>query len=295
MEVSASDKNSKNAAWKKPGILGLIGGRGQMGQVFAEVFEADGYEVLVAGRSTELTYEALVEQSDVVILTVPVEETPRVVERIAPVLRPQQLLSDFTSIKVAPMAAMAKTRACVIGCHPVFGPTARPEGQNVVLCPERPGGYLPWYTELFTRGGMNVSVMTAEAHDEAMGFVQGLTHFVNLAFGATLSQRKADIQALLGVSSPVYRVFFSMLGRIFSGEAELYGQIQTNNPKGVAVVEDFLKIAQDLKEKVANGDREAIYAMFSQAADFLGEAKNSAKEDSDLLIEQLRIHQKEEG
>jgi len=272
---------------KKEPVVGIIGGRGRMGQMFKRLFEADGHPVLVAGRSTELTYEALAEQADVVILSVPVVDTPAIVDRIAPHLRPVQLLSDFTSIKVAPVAAMLETPASVIGCHPVFGPMADVTGQNVVLCPARPGQWLDWYEAFFIRHGMRVMQLSPQAHDEAMAFIQGLTHFLNITFAQTLQTRSADLERLLEICSPVYRLFFSVLSRILSGSPELYGQIQMNNPNNVPVIEEFLANGQAFLDKVRNHEADGVTDVFETAAKYLGNYKQQAREESDFLIEQL--------
>ena len=58
---------------------GIIGGTGKMGRLFIPVFERAGYEVLVSGRSTLLTNADLAEQCDLVIVSVPIHDTVRVI------------------------------------------------------------------------------------------------------------------------------------------------------------------------------------------------------------------------
>lgn len=270
-----------------PPVIGMIGGSGKMGRMFRRLFEADGYQVLVAGRSTELSYEELAHRADVVIITVPVRETPAMIRRIAPAMRPEQLLSDFTSVKGAPVEAMLDSSASVIGCHPVFGPMSDPAGQNVVLCPARPGPFWDWYQGFFLRHGMKVFSMTPPEHDEAMAFIQGLTHFINIVFARTLQTRSGELERLLQVCSPVYRLLFATLGRILSGEAELYTQIQLSNPDNTAITAEFLKNGTELLNLIKKGDEQAIEALFNQAADYLGDFKAEARRESDFLIQQL--------
>jgi len=271
-----------------PRTIGLIGGSGLMGSMFRPLFEADGHEVLVAGRRTELTYEALAARADVVIVVVPIEETVPLIRRIAPHLRPGALLSDFTSIKEGPVAAMLETSAHVIGCHPIFGPMADVAGQNVVLCPERPGPYLTWYRGFFERHGMRVAEMSPLEHDRVMAYVQGLTHFINIAFARTLASEQVDLGKVMQVCSPVYRMFFAVLSRILVGDPHLYGQMQVTNPQNRPVVSAFLRNGEELLARIAADDREGFYRLFSQAADYLGDYKRVAREESDFLVAQLR-------
>ena len=270
-----------------PHAIGLIGGEGQMGRVFRPLFESDGHRVRVSGPSDDPGYGGLVESSDVIIVTVPIHQTVSVIERISPLLRPEQLLSDFTSVKGEAVAAMLATRARVIGCHPIFGPMPDPAGQNVVLCPARPGGFLDWFRGFLTSHGMKVVEMSAESHDRAMAFIQGLTHFINITFARTLQTRQANLEEILKVCSPVYQVLFSILCRILSGDAHLYGQIQISNRDNLPVLADFLRNSEELLEAIDNSDAEAVYRMFNESAEYLGDYKAVARKNSDFLIDRM--------
>ena len=136
---------------------GIIGGTGKMGRLFCPVFERAGYETIVSGRSTALTNEQLAESCDIVIVSVPIRDTVRVIGEIAPVLRDDQLLCDFTSLKVAPVAAMLRSKAQVIGLHPMFGPTVssnlRPDHRGLPGPHDRCGARLPrWHLHPRRRG-----------------------------------------------------------------------------------------------------------------------------------------------
>jgi prephenate dehydrogenase len=276
-------------AWA-PKTVGLIGGGGRMGTVFTGLFAASGCRVLSAGPGDDPTYGGLVTGCDLVVVTVPIAETLAVIRRIAPLLRPDQLLCDFTSIKREPVAAMLESPAWVIGLHPLFGPMPNVAGQNVVLCPARPGPCRPW-VEAFLKGhGMNPVEMTPAGHDEAMAFIQGLTHFLNITFARTLQTRQADLEALLRVCSPVYQVFFAVLSRILSGDARLYGQIQLLNRENVPVLREFLDNGQALLAAVEGGDWDGFYKVFQEAADYLGDFKTVARDESNFLIDQMRVY-----
>ena len=80
---------------------GIIGGTGRMGRLFVPVFERAGYDVLVSGRSTDtLGPRTLQSSCDLVIVSVPIRDTVQVIGEIAPVMSKDQLLCDFTSLKV---------------------------------------------------------------------------------------------------------------------------------------------------------------------------------------------------
>lgn len=272
----------------RPRSIGLIGGSGKMGGMFHRLLESLGYAVRGAGPSADPGYGGLIADSDVVVVTVPITDTVEVIRRIAPLLRPDQLLTDFTSIKREPVQAMLESRAWVIGCHPLFGPMANPAGQNVVLCPARPGPCLPWLQDTVRRLGMTPVVMTPEGHDEAMAIIQGLTHFLNIVFARTLQTRHADVEALLRVCSPVYQVLFAMLSRILSGDPQLYGQIQILNRENIPVVREFLKNGAELLDMAEGRRYPDFYRIFSEAGAYLGPFKAVARQESDFLIDRMR-------
>ena len=53
--------------------IGIIGGTGGMGRWFEQFFMEKGHTVLIAGRTTELTYQELAVRSEVVILSTPLD------------------------------------------------------------------------------------------------------------------------------------------------------------------------------------------------------------------------------
>ncbi len=276
----------------RPASIGLIGGGGKMGSLFHRLLEGQGFRVRSAGPADDPrgdgSYGGLIAESEVVVVTVPITETVQTIGKIAPHLRAEQLFTDFTSIKREPVAAMLTSKAWVIGCHPLFGPMPNPAGQNVVLCPARPGPCLPWFEELVRKLGMTPVVMTAQGHDEAMAFIQGLTHFLNITFARTLQTRGADIEALLRVCSPVYQVLFAMLSRILSGDPHLYGQIQILNRENLPVLREFLANGAELLGMAEERKWDAFYGMFREAGDYLGPFKAEARQESDFLIDQMR-------
>ncbi|HJJ37961.1 MAG TPA: prephenate dehydrogenase/arogenate dehydrogenase family protein, partial [Methanocorpusculum sp.] len=104
-------------------VVGIIGGFGGMGRLFSAVFERAGYEVLCSGRKTPVSNEDIALTCDIVIVSVPIRDTVRVIGEIAPLLSEEQVLCDLTSIKTAPVEAMLRSKAQVIGLHPMFGPS----------------------------------------------------------------------------------------------------------------------------------------------------------------------------
>src|SRR3989338_773353 len=106
--------------------VGIIGGTGKLGQWFKKFFEKNNCEVLIASRKTKLKPKECAKLCDVVIICVPIDITVKIIKQIAPYVREDALLADFTSLKKKPVNAMLKySKAAVIGMHPVFGSSAK--------------------------------------------------------------------------------------------------------------------------------------------------------------------------
>jgi prephenate dehydrogenase len=266
---------------------GIIGGTGKMGQLFVPVFERAGYETLVSGRSTALTNEQLAESCDIVIVSVPIRDTVRVIGEIAPVLRDDQLLCDFTSLKVAPVAAMLRSKAQVIGLHPMFGPTVSSiSGQTIVVCPARTtDAALDYLAGIFTREGAVCTFATPEEHDRMMAVVQGLTHFVTICMADTLRRLGTDIGATEAYMSPVYQIELGLVGRLLSQDPALYADILEQNPFVPGVIAACRSAAGDLAEIVTSGDPDAFAEFFAQDSRHLGTYCKRGQDLTDTLIE----------
>jgi prephenate dehydrogenase len=269
--------------------VGIIGGTGKMGRLFARVFERAGYDVLISGRSTPLTKTTLAEQCEIVIVSVPIHETVTVINEITPLLTKDQLLCDLTSLKVKPIDAMKKSRAKIIGLHPMFGPTVKSlQRQTIIVCPERCDNQtLNNLLTIFRNEGAQCTMTTPEKHDRAMAVVQGLTHFVTLCMAETIRRLGIDIEQTKSFTSPVYQIELGLVGRLLSQDADLYGSILQENP----FVSDVLKACKgsinDLQDIIVSGDPRKFNEFFELNTRHFGDYCAEGLATTDDLIEYM--------
>ena len=98
--------------------LGIVGGDGKMGKLFAPIFERYVDEVI-----TSLDPINIAKSCDIIVFSVPIEVTEKVIEELLPHIEERHLLMDFTSLKEGPCKAMMHSQGSVIGLHPLFGPS----------------------------------------------------------------------------------------------------------------------------------------------------------------------------
>lgn len=268
-------------------IAGIVGGTGKMGRLFGSVLERHGFEVLVSGRSTPLSNRKLAEESDLVMVSVPIRSTVGVIGEIAPLLTEEQLLCDLTSLKGGPVKAMLSSKAQVLGTHPLFGPTVSSlRNQTIILTPARCGTALSLrLPEIFRDEGANLVVMTPEAHDRLMAVIQGLTHFGNLCMAEAVRRTGTDLAAALEATSPVYRIQMGLIGRLLSQDPTLYGDMLQMNPFVPEVLAAFGGAATDLRGRVESGDLPSFAEFFERVAEMYRPYRDQAAAETDALIE----------
>lgn len=257
--------------------IGIIGGTGQMGGWFRTFFEAAGYTVLLSGRRTALTYQQCIEQSDVVIVNVPIHNTVDVIQAIGPFFRPGQLIADNTSIKTQPVAAMLAAvppGVEVLGMHTVFGPAIDTlRHQNVVFTRTAASGALAAeFENIFYMYGARITYTAPENHDKQMAFHQNLEHFTKIVLARVLSTQFNDPNEMDRYSSPNSRTSLMTMGRILNADPELYSEIQSFNLQGPAMIQTYLEIAQALGQALIAGNIEAFKTAMQESAQTLGSA-----------------------
>ncbi len=272
-------------------IVGIIGGKGKMGRWFARFFRKNNCKVLVADLGTKLKPRQLVEKSDVVIFSVPIPKTVKLIEKYARYARKGSLLADFTSVKEAPVKAMLKSAPQgveVLGMHPVFGPVVKTmRGQCVVLTPGRGKKWLHWMRRLLERNGAVVTISTPRKHDEMMAVIQGLTHASTIPVGHALRELEVNLKESAKFTSPLYRVRLAMVGRMLSQDAGLYAAIMTENPYVKKVLRQYSKSFNKLAGIVEKRNRGAFERYFNETANYFAPLMRKTLTESEKAIEKI--------
>lgn len=279
---------------KKQQTIGIIGGKGLMGNFFKNIFTELGFHVLISDRGTKLSNKKLVLQSDIILFSVPIHLTSAIMKSIIPSTRTDQLLLDVTSIKTIPMREMLKSPAEVIGLHPMFRP---PEGavgrsglnkQTVVMCNGRASEKsMRMVRNWFTSSGAKVVKMTAREHDRLMSIIQVLLHFHTIVLGNTMRALRIPLKKTLEAASPIYRLEMDMIARIFSQDPLLYGPIEMLNPETKKVTRVLLKETEKLAAVVLKKDLKKFAHTFKKTSLFLGDFKEKALVEINKLLTHL--------
>jgi len=245
--------------------VGVVGGAGRMGSWFAELMERQGFTVLRSDLSTELTPQAMTARCDVVVVSVPIAETLKVIREIGPLLPETGLLMDLTSVKKAPLEAMLEHSAAqVVGLHPLLGPEAGfNSGGRVVVCPGRGESGLSWITQVLQESGLTPVYLDAEEHDRMMGLIQGANHFCTLALALTVSRSGFEVSNLCRCAPETLRERLKRIRFMTEQPVELFGSLIMDNPAAAEFSEQYLELARRLLEICRSKDKQAFAELFA--------------------------------
>lgn len=228
--------------------VAVIGGRGQMGNLFVQRSRELGLDVRSLGRPlSDKVLEQGLRGAELVVLSVPVPATREVAERCAAFMRPPQILADVASVKVRPVAEMLKAYAGpVVGTHPLFGPEPPPEAR-VAIMPGRPGDETDReacarVTAWFEAMGFACFEATPEEHDSAVAAIQGLNFVTTVSYLAALAEQK-HIERFL---TPSFQRRLEAAEKMITQDAELFTILFETNPFGQDAVRryrNFLHVA----------------------------------------------------
>ena len=285
---STSDKEHHFKCMKPAlGKVVIIGGQGQLGRLFGQMFGLSGYRVETLEQGDWPRSDEILADAGLVMVAVPIDITCQIIDRLGK-LPADCLLVDVTSVKAAPLERMlAVHQGPVLGLHPMFGPDVASLAKQVIVCCQgRDPAASQWLLDQMTIWGARLQQVEAKAHDEAMTLIQALRHFATFAYGWHLSREQANIDRLLNLSSPIYRLELAMVGRLFAQDPHLYADIILSSPQNLAMIRRYYQNFGEALGLLERGDRDGFIEAFSQVSGFFGEHADEFLRESRTLLAQ---------
>ena len=285
---SASEKENHFKCMKPDlGKVVIIGGQGQLGRLFGQMFGLSGYRVESLEQGDWPRSDEILADAGLVMVAVPIDITCQIIDRLGK-LPADCLLVDVTSVKAAPLEHMlAVHQGPVLGLHPMFGPDVASLAKQVIVCCQgRDPAASQWLLDQMAIWGARLQQVEAKAHDEAMTLIQALRHFATFAYGWHLSREQANIDRLLNLSSPIYRLELAMVGRLFAQDPHLYADIILSSPQNLAMIRRYYQNFGEALGLLERGDRDGFIEAFSQVSSFFGEHADEFLRESRTLLAQ---------
>lgn len=267
------------------GSIVIIGGNGQMGRLFTRLFTSSGYQVKALGSKTMHQAAEVIADAAAVIVTVPINKTVEIISQLPP-LPKECILTDFTSIKQQPLQAMLKQhQGPVVGLHPMFGPDVPNLAKQVIVyCDGRESEKYQWLIEQMRIWGGNLYAIAASEHDKCMSFIQALRHFTSFTYGVNLQKEQANLEQLVALSSPIYRLELMMVGRLFAQDAQLYGDIIMSSQDNIELIKRYYERFGEMVKLIEQGDKDSFIENFNQVTEWFGDYAGRFIKESQALL-----------
>lgn len=286
--------------------IGIIGGTRGLGKTLATILSKEGFDVTITGRDTvtgnQVSEDLKVEysndnkkvasSSDIIIISVPISTTSKVIKEIAKSVTPGSLVVDVTSVKVEPsnlMKNLLNNDVEFIPTHPVFGPrTTNLEGQVVVLTPisqkQKEEKWYPKVLKFLKDRKVRIIEASPEEHDDMMAVVQVLTHFSYISTASAIKKLGINIKDTRKFASPIYNLMVDMISRIVSQNPFLTYSIQLENQNGEKVRQTFADSVLELKKVLTDHNKDNFVKIAIEATKNLDDIQ-SALGRSDKAID----------
>ena len=273
--------------------IGIIGGTRGLGRTIAWYLKDFDFDVTITGRdsiignqvSEELgikysdNNKKIVQESDIVIISVPISSTEAVIEELGPFMKEGSLMLDVTSVKEGPSEKMKESLSEgveFIPTHPVFGPrTTDLKGQVIVLTPIEKGKWYPRVYKFLEDKGLRVIETTAEHHDDMMGVVQVLTHFSYISTASAIEKLQINIKDTQDYESPIYNLMIDTIARIVSQNPYLTYSIQHENKRGEKIRQALFDSMSELKDALTNSDEDEFIDIALRATKHMGDIQGA--------------------
>jgi prephenate dehydrogenase len=242
--------------------IAIIGARGDMGYWFSKYFKKkDKILSLYDIRPTSLkpstntiickNISECVEAADVVLVCVPVKNTPQTIEECASKMKSGAILAEISSVKYRSFRALQRVPTDIIPLciHPMFGPGRRDLKQmKILLIPlSNEKNELKILNNLF-EGAIITVVPNSNIHDKLIAIVLGLTHYVNIIFANFLS--KQDFSYLSEVAGTTFEMQSLLVTSILTEQPALVIDLLIENRSVKKYIHSYLKEANKVAKMI---------------------------------------------
>ena len=218
-----------------------------------------------------------IQDADIVVLAVPVGAIANTLISIAPYVKDNMIITDVGSVKsqvvdAAKLALGDKFRQFVPG-HPIAGteksgPAAAfaelYQEHRVVLTPTEQTDEvaIKKIRNMWKAAGAEVSIMTAEHHDDVLAATSHLPHLLAFNLVDMLAEEGGDVAEVLRYAAGGFRDF----SRIASSDPEMWRDISlTNSTAILSLLKKYQHQMSLLQQAIEQQDADYLIAVFERA------------------------------
>ena len=208
--------------------------------------------------------------SDIVIICVPLDETRRMIQKCAPLMRSGASLIEISSIKYNTFRTLKKIsrRINLLCIHPMFGPgSVKHNTQKILMIPvKNEKRELSILNDLF----VNIKIIVIndwKTHDKYMSILLSLAYYINILFAQSLTDQ--DIPSLKSLSGTSFAIQSLLSESMLTDEPSLITSLFTENPFVIDLVRKYNSQAAAFAEYINLRDKRKIKSLIEDTKDAL--------------------------
>jgi prephenate dehydrogenase len=214
------------------------------------------------------------EQSDVMILAMPVQYIVKILPEVLDKVK-SQVIIDVGSTKYQTYESVKDhpSRSNYVATHPMAGtefsgPTAAVANlfreKVVIFCDVDLSGpeHLALASKLYKCLGMPVIHMNSQEHDLHAAYVSHISHISSFALALTVLKKEKDVQNIFNLASGG----FDSTVRLAKSSPEMWTPIFTQNAKNVInVLDTYIAELEQFREAIETQNSQALHDIISEA------------------------------
>ena len=266
--------------------IAIIGAAGNMGCWFYRYFNKKGIGLSIydLDASSLKSYSNTiicknisdcVHDADLVLICVPIKDTPSMIEECASQMKPGAILAEISSVKSQTFRSLRRLSSTIkpLCIHPMFGPgRADSKQMKILLIPViNKENEFEISNEIFEEAAITV-IPNANIHDKLIAIVLGLTHFTNIVFASLIS--KENFSYLREVSGTTFEVQSLLAASMFTEEPDLVASLLLENKSVTKHVQRYLCEANKIAKLIFNGNSTDLRAKYIKTRAILRRKQN---------------------
>ncbi|MFH1215873.1 MAG: prephenate dehydratase domain-containing protein [Pseudomonadota bacterium] len=276
---------------KRIKTFGFIG-TGDMSKWFADKLEHEGYKTLLTGRSTALQPEQMIAEVDVVLICVPISNTPETIEKYGSFLQDGQALILLAGEAEKTLnTAMAHTSPGVelMLVHNLWGPAAatmKDKNASVVRTP-RSGPLCSEFEAFLYKHGADICHDTPNSHDLLMGVGQKLPTTISVALARALADNGINTADIATHSTLTSLYGILSMARVHNQNPRTYAEIMSTSGDGRKIVKSFAENILKLIEMSEKGQISELCAFIEENRHYLSDEFLRSSMRQSLAVDQV--------
>jgi prephenate dehydrogenase len=266
--------------------IAIIGAAGNMGCWFSKYFNKKGiglsvYDLdasslksysntIICKNISDCVYAA-----DLVLICVPIKDTPSMIEECASQMKPGAILAEISSVKSQTFRTLRKFSTTIkpLCIHPMFGPgRADSKQMKILLIPViNKENEFKISNQIFEEATITV-IPNANIHDKLIAIVLGLTHYTNIVFASLIS--KENFSYLREVSGTTFEVQSLLAASMFTEEPDLVASLLLENKSVTKHIQRYLCEANKIAKLIFNGNSTDLRAKYVKTRAILQQKQN---------------------